>query len=280
LKPFELDRDHLRSLIAEFARLYENRPILDNHGGMTFNHSFAVWAILKTMNPKFVIESGVYRGHSTWLIEQACPTATLFCLDIDFSHLLFKSSQAIYIEQDLTRVDWSGIDPENTVVFFDDHMNALARLKELWWLGIRHAIFEDNWPVGEGDSYSMRQLFSGTGAPELQMSESFKPKRIEDRKLQALGAKFILTLGANQTRLVPPNVEDSANLQRRLFRYLEFPPVCISSTNNRGKPWHEGDWPPEALLGEDESSQISKPLKLASQRALEYGHICYVSLKQ
>lgn len=279
MKPFELDRNLLRSLINEFVEIYEDRPILDNYGGMTFNHSFAVWAILKTMKPKFIIESGVYRGHSTWLIQQACPSATLFCLDIDFSNLLYRSSSAIYIEQDLTRLDWSAIDPENTVVFFDDHMNALARLKELWWLGIRHAIFEDNWPVGQGDSYSMRQLFSGTGAPELQMSEAYKPKRMIAKKLQARHERLIWELGANQTRLVPPNGNDSLNLKRRLSQYLEFPPVYVRKTNNWGDAWQEGDWPPEALLGEGEFLQISEQLELATHRALEYGHLCYLYLK-
>lgn len=279
MEPFDLNRGNLRSLVNEFLEIYELRPILDNHGGMTFNHSFAVWAILKTMNPKFVIESGVYRGHSTWLIEQACPSAKLFCLDLDFSNLLYKSGSAVYIQRDLTQVDWSAITPKDTVVFFDDHMNALARLKELWWLGFCHAIFEDNWPVGQGDSYSMRQLFAGAGAPELQMSDAHKPKRVIAKIRQALKTKFIWGLGANQTRLVPPNIHDSANLQKRLSRYVEFPPVCVRQTNNWGDPWHEGDLPPDALLDESECLQISNHLVSATQRALAYAHICYVHLK-
>src|SRR5262245_60929337 len=92
--------------IEEFLAIYELRPIHPNVGGMRFNHSFATWFILKTLKPHFVIESGVWRGHSTWLIEQACPHARLFCLDLDFSKLMYRSAKATYLNKDFAECGW------------------------------------------------------------------------------------------------------------------------------------------------------------------------------
>lgn len=171
---FQLDREKAVAAIPEFLDLYSRKPITDNSGGMGFNHSFATWYMLRELQPSTVIESGVWKGHSTWLIERACPDAQLYPLDLNFSRLEYKSEKATYIQEDFARCDWSGIDPETTVGFFDDHQNAYARLKELWWVGIRHAIFEDNFPCGQGDCYSLRHVQAGYGHPHLQMSAGYR----------------------------------------------------------------------------------------------------------
>src|SRR5262249_40062710 len=157
--------------VAEFSALYAKRPIPQNIGGMRFNHSFATWFILKTLNPKTVIESGVWQGHSTWLIEQACPGAKLYCLDPNFSQLVYRSPSATYIGTDFADCDWQDVDRVSALCFFDDHQNAYARLKDLRWAGFTRAIFEDNFPCGEGDCYTLRHMLNGFGHVQLQMSK-------------------------------------------------------------------------------------------------------------
>ena len=38
------------NLIEEFTDIYSSKPIKNNHGGMGFNHSFALYCILKENN--------------------------------------------------------------------------------------------------------------------------------------------------------------------------------------------------------------------------------------
>lgn len=64
------DRSAFRKALPEFKTVYKNRPFKSNIGGMHFDHSFALWYILKAIKPtpSVVVESGAHRGHSTWLI--------------------------------------------------------------------------------------------------------------------------------------------------------------------------------------------------------------------
>jgi hypothetical protein len=174
MNPFELNYEEARAAIPELVSVYADRPVRENSGGMGFNHSFATWFILKSMQPRTVIESEVWKGHSTWIIEQACPAAELFCLDLNYSRLQYRSRRATYLQKDFAECDWSGIDSKATEAFLDDHQNAYVRLKELWWVGIRDAIFEDNFPVGQGDCYSLRQVAAGSGLPSMQMSKGYR----------------------------------------------------------------------------------------------------------
>src|SRR5258706_15702728 len=54
-----------------FLPFYETRPIRQNDGGMKSSGLFTLWHILRKVNPKLVVESGVWKGQSTWLIENA-----------------------------------------------------------------------------------------------------------------------------------------------------------------------------------------------------------------
>lgn len=98
----------LHKNFIEFLPLYLARPIQDNAGGMGINHSFALWSILRKIKPKLFVESGVWKGHSTWIAELASPSTKIICFDLDFKVLEFKSQRATYIESDFQSFDWSG----------------------------------------------------------------------------------------------------------------------------------------------------------------------------
>lgn len=78
-RPEWYNREHLLRSIPEFRRLYEKRPFKQNAGGMRFDHSFALWFMLRQIRPrpKFVIESGAHRGHSTWIIRNSLPSVMI-----------------------------------------------------------------------------------------------------------------------------------------------------------------------------------------------------------
>ena len=54
--------------IDDFLRIYASKPIKQNLGGMWINHSFALYSVLRAIEPKLVVESGVWKGHSTYII--------------------------------------------------------------------------------------------------------------------------------------------------------------------------------------------------------------------
>ena len=154
------DRSLLLNEVERFLGVYERRPVLDNRGGMGINHSFAVWILAQAVRPTAIIESGVWHGHSTYILENACPDAEIWCLDPRPAKRRYTSKRARYFIEDFSVLDWSHLETEQTLCFFDDHQNALARLQQLRWWGFRTAIFEDNYPPGTGDFYTLRQVRS------------------------------------------------------------------------------------------------------------------------
>ena len=222
---FEIE--DIKKNIEEFTSIYLNRPIKNNYGGMHFNHSFATWYILKRLGPKVVIESGVYEGHSTWLIEQACPEAEVFSLDINFGMLKYKSNRVNYIQNDFANLSWSGINKEEALCFFDDHQNAYSRLKDVYWAGFRKVIIEDNYPCGEGDCYSLKHMLKGFGHRQLQMSKKYLGSP-QDQAIRQNMEQALWSIGPRQQLLVPPNDHDKKIFEENCAQYFEFPPVVLT----------------------------------------------------
>lgn len=108
-------REEMRRSVAEFLPIYASRPVRDNAGGMGLNHSWATCFILRALRPPTVVESGVYRGHSTWLIEQAAPDAAVYSFDPDLAQRDDVSPRARYSDCDFTQFDWSAVDIRNAV---------------------------------------------------------------------------------------------------------------------------------------------------------------------
>ncbi len=140
----------------EFIELYNKRPIKENSGGMNSVHCFALYFFLKQLNLPYIIESGVWKGQSTWLIENTCPDSKLTCIDINLNFLVYKSKKATYHLK-----DWKLLNFENTpqtLCFFDDHQNAPDRIKHAVKNNYKYLIFEDNYPRGHGDCISLKQV--------------------------------------------------------------------------------------------------------------------------
>lgn len=164
-KPVEVgdpafSREEMLEHLDEFAEIYSRRPIDDNHGGMKAPQAFHAWYVAKKLQPVAIIESGIWYGQGTWFFEQACPDAKIICIDPDMSRLKYKSDKAHYVTHDFNMIDWSSIDLDrsNILCFFDDHQNALSRLPNLKKYGFKHVMFEDNYPVGQGDCVSLKTV--------------------------------------------------------------------------------------------------------------------------
>jgi hypothetical protein len=67
--------------------------------------------------------------------------------------------------KDFTELPWDTIEADRSqaLVFFDDHMDHLRRLKEAHKLGFGHAMFDDNYIAGVGDMYSIKNACDREG---------------------------------------------------------------------------------------------------------------------
>ena len=80
------NKSKLKHKFNSFLKIYNSRPIKDNSSGMRIEHCFAVYCLLKKIKPKNVIESGIWRGQTTWLIRNTLSKANIFSIDIDLSN--------------------------------------------------------------------------------------------------------------------------------------------------------------------------------------------------
>lgn len=137
-------RAELLQELSEFAKVYERRPIINNLNGMGFDHSFGLWFIARKLQPTLAIESGIFKGHSTWILRQALPTVPIVAVSPRHPGHYAKKSSA-YVDSncqyftgkkfiDFGRISWSSVlakhkvkDPSTVLVFFDDHQNQLRR---------------------------------------------------------------------------------------------------------------------------------------------------------
>jgi hypothetical protein len=137
--------DDLRSSLREFADLYSTLPIRDNTGGNNSVGLFYIWFCSKYLDPKVIIENGVWKGATTWLFETTVPDAQIYSLDPSLSKRQFLSSRAIYSDRDFSQQSWNTVG-EKVLVFFDDHQNQLVRLTQSASFGFKYLLFDDNYP--------------------------------------------------------------------------------------------------------------------------------------
>jgi hypothetical protein len=246
--------------LEEFASLYERRPLQDNAGGMLSPHLFLFWYVLQNLMPEVVIESGVWRGQGTWFIEQACPKADIYCIDINWKNLAYRSPRAKYLDRDFATHEWGAVPKEKTLLFLDDHSDAMARCRQANDRGFRHLLFEDNYPPPHGDCYSLKKAFLGAGyqAP---------------RSARAVVGRL---LGRRSDRTVAPNQQDAMELKDRLVEtYEELPPIFKTATTRWGDPWDDRYPTTRPLL-----TTVARPFQqVFLDEARDYTFMCYVRLK-
>ena len=267
--------DHL----DEFQSVYARRPIKDNQGGMKSPHMFATWFMAKMLSPDLIVESGIWKGQGTWLLETACPEAELVSIDLNLKRREYISSRATYSDKDFVEHDWSAIS-DRALVFFDDHQNAYKRLQQCKWFGFKHVIFEDNFPVSQGDCYSMKKAFANAGFIPPGSSQTASGRKLLLRILE----QFKRLVHPNAPSFMPqyetvsvlPNCTDSKVLQNNLDVYFEFPPVFQVKKPECFDQWDQVTSPtPEPLL----DASCKPDYEVFWEEADFYMWICYAKLK-
>jgi hypothetical protein len=144
--PFR-DLTSIAKKLDTFATLYDKRPF-DNTGGVLFDSAFAYYFFLQNLNPGVVIESGIWRGFSTWLIDSILPDSQLYCLDpvlmMPVAEPTYRPERAFLSTQDFSCFGFSEEVTTQACVVFDDHQNVFPRLEQALNYGISHVILDDN----------------------------------------------------------------------------------------------------------------------------------------
>ena len=152
---WQADREALLAALRDFAPLLERAPFR-NRQGLRGVSAFALFWFLRQVRPDIVFEVGVWRGFSTWLIEQAVPEARIHCLDpmVMMQSFMsrwkvgrtYRSARATYAADDFSCAPIGElVGPlRRPLAFFDDHQNKLPRLLQCRAAGIRNIIFDDN----------------------------------------------------------------------------------------------------------------------------------------
>lgn len=148
-----------RQDLEEFVELYSKRPIQNNTGGMKSVGLFWVWYVVKTINPELIVESGIWKGQSTWILEQAAPNATIISIDPSLHFRNYISKRVTYHSQDFSQIDFGDIADMNALVFFDDHCDAPSRVIQAHSKGFQYLIFDDNYPSNKGGHCTLQECF-------------------------------------------------------------------------------------------------------------------------
>ncbi len=67
--------------VSAFWELIGRAPVAQKRGGNGFNGALQLYVLMRALQPAAVVESGVFRGLTTWITRQACPEAEIRCFD-------------------------------------------------------------------------------------------------------------------------------------------------------------------------------------------------------
>jgi hypothetical protein len=162
-------------IITDFFRIYTSRKHTDNTHGSGFHNSFWLYYLARVLDPELIVESGVWKGHSSWLMSKACPNANLYGFDICLDKLAYPDLNAQMFERDWQSFSFPSFDPERALIFFDCHINHAQRLIEAKSKGFKHLLFDDNPPTHKIFSHvpgipTAAMLNSGDGLDKTEIS--------------------------------------------------------------------------------------------------------------
>lgn len=215
----ETNKIKVKTTIKDFFEVYKQRPVVDNRGGSRFHNSFWLYTICSLLRPDIVVESGVWKGHSSWILRKANPSAKIYCFDPCFDNLIYKDNQIIYVNDDWSNYDFKEIDVTNSLCFFDDHINQAKRVREAYNKGFKNIIFDDAPPVHKLYTFG----FPPVPTVDMLFDDSVQPgDSIEwmwKDKLVSYNYKF----------------EDECNAREVIKQYKYFPDVSLITQFNSNK---------------------------------------------
>ena len=139
-------RKFLMQAIKNYEKIFRSNLVnnLNLNGGMGFNNGLILFLVISYLNPKIMIESGVWRGFTTMLLDEAtADDAKILCFDINLSRIEYKPKKATYYSSDIeetSKINFHNID----LAFFDDHVSHYDRLRFCLLNKINAVVLDDD----------------------------------------------------------------------------------------------------------------------------------------
>jgi hypothetical protein len=134
-------------MVRELFFAYMKTPFRQPGGGSRFNNLLWLSILARAFNPAVIVDSGTFRGASAWALKFGAPNAEVWSFDIDMSRIELRTPGVEYREQDWTTFDFGGRLGQQTLVYFDDHLDQVRRLMEAHERNVGLTIFDDDFPV-------------------------------------------------------------------------------------------------------------------------------------
>ena len=130
--------------VDEYCEVFQKTPVKELGSGFGFNEGLFLYCIIKVINPNIVIESGIMKGFTTYLIDAAVnKNCKLKCYDISFENIEYKSKKADYFKHDINQ-DPPNLKNKKVLAFWDDHTSQLDRLEFSIKNKIKFNLFDDD----------------------------------------------------------------------------------------------------------------------------------------
>lgn len=289
-----LNKKEIRDGLKSFLKVYDKRPIKDNSGGILFGHAYALYYFLRKLNPKLIVESGTFKGQSSWLMKKSCPKSKIVTIDINPQKLKYKDKKIKYLYKDFTLHDWSKI-PKNSLIFFDDHQNALERIINAKWAGFKYVVFEDN-DINQADFYTIKQVLNGKGfsnniykfknnSLRYFFSRIIHLFKSELKKILLAKFKLFNSIIKNpyynhnifEYKDIKNNFHDRNILLKNIVSYVEFPSMIRMMKNElKSGSFLKNNY---LFKNVDEAVKFDKNLFFFKEELLYYNNILLIILK-
>jgi len=153
--PFSKNEIAVRGIIDNFFLRYKPSipdTLIKQAGSTSLAGLLPLYVVSRLIDPDMIIESGVFVGSSLHMFSSTFDRLPIYAFDINLKKLRVKPDNA-----SLNEMDWSQFNNlprhDNTLAFFDDHINCAKRILECQSKGVRWAIFDDSPPVGRLFNY-------------------------------------------------------------------------------------------------------------------------------
>ena len=144
LSNIKYNKSKVLEYINEFDCVFLQSPVKEHESGFGYNEGVFFFTILKIIDPEVVIESGVMKGFTTYLIDAATDNdCKIFCYDINFDNKIFNSKKATYINSDISQ-NIPSTQNKRVVALWDDHTSQIDRLKFSQEHKIEYNFFDDD----------------------------------------------------------------------------------------------------------------------------------------
>jgi len=217
--------NNIKKYIKEFNKIYFNSPIKHLGSGMGYNQGLFVFIIIKIIKPTDVIESGVMRGFTTYLIDKSTNQNTkIHCYDISFEKLLYKSPKAVYHMGDIeTKLpEFKG---NKILSLYDDHVSHLHRLELSKKLKVKYNIFDDDLNFLN---------FHSDGWPPLPTINMLK--NYDKIKVFFKNKKILKWISQNRKGEINLNIFKKEVIIKKNYKYNIFPELFeITGYRNHGQ---------------------------------------------